>query len=321
VGRSAIVGRSPGRLAWIRLRRDRVAMVSGVVVAIFALVALFAGPIVQLYGHLTGHPGITAADMFPDQLDAIGYPLGYLGGITPGHWFGLEPGLGRDVFIQLVYGARTSLGIAGVASVLAISIGTVIGIVAGYTGGRVDAFISWVTDVMLAFPFIIFALAAIPIVNTMVTGSVQLNPGVGVRIFTLVAVLVVFGWMSTTRLVRGQVLSLREREFVDAARVAGAGTRHMVFRELLPNLWAPILITFSLALPQYVTAEAALSFLNIGVTEPVPDWGRMIFDSAQYVQADPAYTAFPGIAIFVLVLAFNLFGDSLRDALDPKTTR
>ena len=174
---------------------------------------------------------------------------------------------------------------------------------------------------MLAFPFIIFALAAIPIVNTMMTGSVRLNPGVGVRIFTLVTVLVVFGWMSTARLVRGQVLSLREREFVDAARVAGAGTGHMVFRELLPNLWAPILITFSLALPQYVTAEAALSFLNIGVTEPVPDWGRMIFDSAQYVQADPAYTAFPGVAIFVLVLAFNLFGDSLRDALDPKTTR
>ena len=152
----------------------------------------------------------------------------------------------------------------------------------------------------------------------MVTDSPGANSPV---LFATLAVLVVFGWMSTARLVRGQVLSLREREFVDAARVAGAGTGHMVFRELLPNLWAPILITFSLALPQYVTAEAALSFLNIGVTEPVPDWGRMIFDSAQYVQADPAYTAFPGVAIFVLVLAFNLFGDSLRDALDPKTTR
>jgi len=142
-----------------------------------------------------------------------------------------------------------------------------------------------------------------------------------VRIATLIGVLVLFGWMSTARLVRGQVLSLREREFVEAARAAGAGTTHMVFRQLLPNLWAPILITLSLSLPQFVAAEAALSFLNIGVTEPVPDWGRMIFDSAQYVQGDPAYATFPALALFVLVLAFNLFGDSLRDALDPKETR
>lgn len=316
-----IVGRSPGQLAWMRLRRDRVAVVSAVVLACFAAAAILADVIVWAYGHATGQPGIRAGDQFPDRLDFIGYPLGYLGGITPQHWLGVEPGLGRDVFIQLVYGARTSLGIAAVASALSTTLGVVIGTVAGYVGGRLDAFVSWVTDVMLAFPFIIFALAAIPIVNTLVTGSVVLSPGVGVRIATLVGVLVLFGWMSTARLVRGQVLSLREREFVEAARAAGARTPHMIFHQLLPNLWAPILITFSLALPQYVTAEAALSFLNIGVTEPVPDWGRMIFDSAQYVQADPAYTAFPGLAIFVLVLAFNLFGDSLRDALDPKAVR
>jgi peptide/nickel transport system permease protein len=273
------------------------------------------------YGAVTGQPGIGAADQFSARLDGLGYPLGYLGGITADHWLGLEPGLGRDVFIQLVYGARTSLGIAVAASVLSTMLGVVVGIVAGYVGGRFDAFVTWATDVMLAFPFIIFALAAIPIVNTIVTGSVLISPSVGIRIATLIGVLVIFGWMSTARLVRGQVLSLREREFVEAARAAGAGTGHMVFRQLLPNLWAPILITFSLSLPQYVTAEAALSFLNIGVTEPVPDWGRMIFDSAQYVQADPAYTTFPGLAIFVLVLAFNLFGDSLRDALDPKAAR
>jgi peptide/nickel transport system permease protein len=205
--------------------------------------------------------------------------------------------------------------------VLSTTLGVAIGTVSGYIGGRFDAFVSWVTDVMLSFPFVIFALAAIPIVNTMATGSVQISPGVGLRIATLIAVLVTFGWMGTARLVRGQVLSLREREFVEAARAAGAGTWHMVRHQLLPNIWAPILITFSLSLPTYVTAEAALSFLGIGVTEPVPDWGRMIYDSAQYVQADPAYTAFPGLAIVLLVLAFNLFGDSLRDALDPKATR
>jgi peptide/nickel transport system permease protein len=197
----------------------------------------------------------------------------------------------------------------------------IIGTAAGYVGGRVDAAITWLTDLMLAFPFVIFALAAIPIINTVITGSVQQMPGIWARIGTLVGVLVLFGWMSTARLVRGQVLSLREREFVEAARAAGAGTGHMVFRQLLPNLWGPILVTFSLSLPQYVTAEAALSFLNIGVTEPVPDWGRMIFDSATYLQSNPAYTFFPGMAIFVLVLSFNLFGDSLRDALDPKASR
>jgi peptide/nickel transport system permease protein len=317
----AIVGRSPGQLAWMRLKQDRVAVVSAAVLAVFAFAAVFADLIVLAYGAITGQPGIGSTDQFSDRLDAIGYPLGYLGGITADHWLGLEPGLGRDVLIQLVYGARTSLGIATIASLLSTSLGVVIGMTAGYVGGRFDAFVSWITDVMLAFPFILFALAAIPIVNTIVTGSVMLSPGVGVRIATLIGVLVLFGWMSTARLVRGQVLSLREREFVEAARAAGAGTIHMIFRQLLPNLWAPILITFSLALPQYVTAEAALSFLNIGVTEPVPDWGRMIFDSVQYVQFDPAYTAFPGLAIFLLVLAFNLFGDSLRDALDPKATR
>jgi peptide/nickel transport system permease protein len=316
-----IEGRSPLALAWMRLRSDRVAVVSFSVFALFALFAVFADLIVFVYGILTGHHGIGKSDAFPDRLDTLGYPLGYLGGITPQHWFGIEPGIGRDVFIQLVYGARTSLGIAAVASVLSIALGVVMGTVAGYLGGWVDAIISWLIDLLLAFPFVIFSLAAIPIVNTMITGSVQETPGVMARIATLVGVLCVFGWMSTARLVRGQVLSLREREFVEAARASGAGTAHMVFRQLLPNLWAPILITFSLALPQYVTAEAALSFLNIGVTEPVPDWGRMIFDSAAYLQSDPAYTFFPGVAIFVLVLAFNLFGDSLRDALDPKSLR
>jgi peptide/nickel transport system permease protein len=300
----------------MRLRRDKVAVVSFVVLAFFLVFAVFADPIVWGYQWITG-----ASRPEPPLLDGLGYPLGYLGGISWRHWFGVEPAFPRDIFIQLVYGARTSLGIAAVAAVLSTSLGVIIGTVAGYVGGWVDSVISWVIDLLLAFPFVIFALAAIPIVNTLISGSVYKSPSVPARIGTLVGVLVFFGWMSTARLVRGQVLSLREREFIEAAHAAGAGTWHMVFRELLPNLWAPILITFSLALPQYVTAEAALSFLNIGVSEPVPDWGRMIFDSASYLQSDPAYTFFPGMAIFILVLSFNLFGDSLRDALDPKSSR
>ena len=310
----AVVSRSPGQLAWARLRKDKVALCSAVVLALFALVAIFADVIEWAYG-------FDKKTTFPDKLDSLGYPYGYLGGISGEHWFGVEPGLGRDVFLQLIFGTRTSLGIAITAATLSTTTGVVVGVLAGYLGGWVDSALSWVMDVMLAFPFIIFALAAIPIVNTLITGSVQRTPSVGVRIATLVGVLVAFGWMSTARLVRGQVLSLREREFVDAARASGASIRHMVFRQLLPNLWAPVLVTFSLAVPQYVTAEAALSFLNIGVTEPVPDWGRMIFDSSRYAMFDPAYTFFPGFAIFLLVLSFNLFGDSLRDALDPKSSR
>jgi peptide/nickel transport system permease protein len=137
----------------------------------------------------------------------------------------------------------------------------------------------------------------------------------------LIGVLVVFGWTGTARLVRGQVIALREREFVEAARAAGAGGFHILFRQLLPNLWAPILVSFSLAVPSYVTGEAALSFLGIGIVEPTPDFGRMIYDSLPYLQTDPAYVFFPGIVIFALVLAFNLFGDALRDALDPKSSR
>lgn len=317
----ASAGRSPAGLAWARFRQDRVGVVSAVVLGGFVTIALFADLVVLAYGWATGQPGIGPGDQFPHLLDDIGYPLGYLGGVSAEHWLGVEPGLGRDIFVQLVYGARTSLGIAGVAAVLSTALGAVLGLFAGYVGGKLDAVISWITDVMFAFPFLIFALAAIPIVNTLATGSVLLSPSVGVRIATLIGVLVLFGWMSTARLVRGQVLSLREREFVEAARAAGAGTTHMLFRQLLPNLWAPILITLTLSLPQLVAAEAALSFLNIGVAEPVPDWGRMIFDSAQYVQSDPAYTLFPALALFLLVLAFNLFGDSLRDALDPKEIR
>jgi peptide/nickel transport system permease protein len=317
----AIVGRSPGQLAWMRLRRDRVAIVSLWVLAGFVLVAVLA-PLIELvydYSPLRQDSGL---------LDGTGLPLGYLGGITFGtdntshhiHIFGVQPVLGRDLFMQIVYGLRTSLLIATVSTVLATMLGIVVGIVAGYFGGWIDSVISWFVDYMLAFPFFLFSLAVIPVVNTRLadaSGEVSATK----RVLTIIAVFMFFGWMYTARLVRGQVLSLREREYVDAARAAGAPVRHILFRQLLPNLWAPILITFSLSVPATVTAEGALAFLNIGVIEPTPDLGRLINDSSNYIFADPAYLLIPGITIFVLVLAFNLFGDSLRDALDPRSSR
>ena len=306
--------RAPGQLALSRLRHDQVAIVSATVLALIAMVAACADVIAAMYGH-------SKDAVFPQLLDDFGFPLGFNGGISGEHWLGVEPGVGRDVFLQLVYGARTSLGIAVLSATLATALGVVIGLAAGYLGGLVDSAVSWLIDLFLAFPFIIFALAAVPIVNTMITGSPQLSPGAPGRIATLVAVLVLFGWMGTARLVRGQVLSLRERAYVDAARVAGAGPWRIMTRELLPNLRGPILVTFSMTVPAYIQAEAALSFLNIGVTEPVPDWGRMIFYSIPYARSDWTYTFFPGAALFVVVLAANLLGDSLRDALDPKAAR
>jgi peptide/nickel transport system permease protein len=312
-GIGEIQGRSPGRLAWLRLKRNRVAVVSGITMIFFMVLAL-AAPLVELVY------GVDPQQQFQHELNSFGMPLGYLGGISGEHWFGLEPGLGRDIFIRMIYGMRTSLFIALAAAIITTVIGVVAGVLAGYAGGKVDAVISWIVDFALAMPFLIFALAVMPTIVLRFYGPREEIPG-WFRVTVLIGVFAVFGWTGTARLVRGQVFSLREREFVEAARACGAGMGHILFRQLLPNLWAPILVTFSLAVPAYITGEAALSFLGIGITEPTPDFGAMIFRSLSYLETDPAYVFFPGITIFLLVLAFNLFGDALRDALDPKAAR
>ncbi|MEV1144869.1 ABC transporter permease [Micromonospora sp. NPDC049799] len=311
--RKTFVGRSPGQLAWARLRRDRTAMVSGCVLVVLVTMALAAPLISRLYG-------VGPNEQFQQLLDGNGMPLGYAGGITGDHWFGLEPRLGRDIFIRMIYGMRTSLSIAFAAALVTTTIGVITGILAGYLGGAVDAVLSWITDVALALPFLIFALAVVPTVALRFYGAREEVPA-WFQVTVLIAIFAVFSWTSTARLVRGQVISLREREFVEAARASGAGLGHIMFRQLLPNLWAPVLVAFSLAVPQYITGEAALSFLGIGILEPTADFGRMIFQSIPYLQTDPAYVLFPGVTIFLLVLAFNLFGDALRDALDPKSSR
>ncbi len=308
----AIVGRSPGQLAWIRLKRDRVALISGIVLAVMFVLALAAPLISALYGQ-------NATDQHSELLDESGYPLGYLGGISGSHWLGLEPQLGRDVLMQLIYGMRTSLFIAFAAAVITVGVGIVIGIVAGYAGGVVDSVINWFIDLVLAFPFFIFCLAAIPVITNKFYGE-RADVSALFRVGLIIGVFACFSWTYPARLVRGQVLSLREREFVEAARAAGAGMGHILFRQLLPNIWAPILVVFSLNVPQFITGEAALSFLNIGVVEPTPDLGRMINNGTSFLQTEPFYTMVSGATILVLVLAFNLFGDSIRDALDPKSS-
>jgi peptide/nickel transport system permease protein len=307
------VGRSPGQIAWARLKADRTAMVCMVIVGVTILIGMFAPVVSWLYG-------ISPDETFTSMLTGDAVPKGYLGGLSGDHWLGLEPRLGRDLMMQVVYGIRTSLTIAFLAAILSTVLGVVMGVVAGYLGGWVDNVIGWVIDMLLALPFIIFALAAMPAIQAAVYTPRE-APSPFFKMVTLVIVFTVFGWVGTARLVRGQVLSLREKEYVEAARAAGAGTMHILFKQLLPNLWAPILVTFSLAVPGYITAEGALGFLTIGIVEPTPDLGRMISQSSNWLSADPMYFLIPAGTLFLLVLTFNLFGDAVRDALDPKTRR
>ncbi|MBG0829480.1 ABC transporter permease [Planomonospora sp. ID67723] len=310
-------GRSPGRLMWLRFRRDRTGVASAAVVVFFLLVAALAPAISWLYGK---DPYTLYGQDTPGLLNDFGYPVLPNGGVSSEFWFGIEPNLGRDVFMQLVYGIRTSLLIAAAATVLVTAIGIVMGIVAGYAGGKTDYAIGRVIDITLSFPSTLFIIAFMPVVENVFVSPDEETP-VWLRAVTLIVMLTAFQWAGIARILRGQVLSLREREFVEAARVTGASPARIIFKELLPNLWTPILIQATLLLPALVTAEAALSFLGVGMIEPIPDWGRMFLRGTQVYHNDITYLIFPGVALLIFVIAFNLLGDSVRDAFDPKIKR
>ncbi len=308
-GGPAIEGRSLGRIAWTRLKRDRVAMGGGIVIIALILIAIFAPWIVKLLGHPPNeyHQNLTGDNNLP---------VGKWGGINRHFLLGVEPQNGRDMFSRILYGSRISLLIAFLATLLSVLIGTVMGMIAGYKGGWVDSLISRAMDVFLAFPLLLFALALVGVIPDHAFGL----RGNGLRIAILVFIIGFFNWPYIGRIVRGQALSLREREFVEAARSLGARNGYIIFREILPNLVAPVLVYSTLLIPTNILFEAALSFLGVGVQAPTATWGGMLSSAAQtYYQVDPAFMIIPGLAIFVTVLAFNLFGDGLRDAFDPKT--
>lgn len=239
------------------------------------------------------------------------------GGMSPQHPLGVEWGTGRDIFGQLIYGLRISLIIASSATLITVVLGTIIGIFAGYAGGMTDTIIGRIMDLILAFPFLLIILALSGVLTQRLTslGVPEGNPS---RILYLILVMSVFGWPYLARIVRGQVLSLREREFVEAAVAMGAKRQRILFGEILPNLWAPILVYATLTLPAYIGLEAALSFLGVGVQAPETTFGKMLAESAAFFKTVPTYLIFPGATLVVLVVAFNLFGDAVRDALDPK---
>ncbi len=303
-----IEGRSPGRIAWGRLKRDKVALTGGVVVLLLILSAIFAPLLTAAFGHPVDQP-------HPDQIDPnLGLPKGAFGGMSSDFLLGVDPTFGRDVFSRILYGAQISLLVAFLSAGVSLCIGVLMGVAAGYFGGWVDAAISRVMDVLLAFPQLLFSIALVSVMPDSLFGL----SGSGVRMLILVMVIGFFGWPYIGRIVRGQALSLREREFVDAARSLGAGGVYILLRELLPNLVAPILVYTTLIIPTNILNEAALSFLGAGVKPPTPSWGQMLSDATRIYQVDPTYMVVPGLAIFITVLAFNLFGDGLRDALDPK---
>ncbi|MYW68985.1 ABC transporter permease subunit [Streptomyces sp. SID8379] len=308
---------SPGKLAWRRFKRDRTGVISAYVVAFFFLIAICAPLIAKLYGK---NPYTTYGMNVPGLLNDFGFPVKANGGISGQFWFGLEPQLGRDVFSFLLYAIRNSLLIAAVATILTTLLGIVIGLTAGYLGGKTDYFVGWVIDILLAFPQTLFFIAFWPVVISIFV-SPEDNTPVWLTVVSLILVMTAFGWSSVARLLRGEVLALREREFVEAAKVTGASPARIIFKELLPNLWTPILIQATLALPMYVTTEAGLAFMGVGLTNPTPDWGVMLQNGAKNYQEDITFMLFPGLTMVIFVLAFNLLGDSVRDAMDPKTKR
>jgi len=290
----AIEGRSPWLLGWQRLRRDRVAMISLVVIALIVLMAIFA----PLFTALTGHP---PNEQYRDiGLTADGLPKGP----SSQFWLGTDD-LGRDILVRIAYGARVSLLVGVVSTGIAVTIGVVVGLAAGFFGGVVDTLLARLVDVALTMPFLLVAIALVSITGPSLT----------------ITILVIgfFSWASVARIVRGQVLSMREREFVEAARSLGASDPRIMFVDILPNVLAPVIVYTTLLIPVVIVTEAALTFLGLGLPPPTADWGGMISDGQQYYTTAWWFIMFPGVALLLTTLAFNLFGDGVRDAFDPRS--
>lgn len=306
---AAVAGKSPRQLFWERFKRDRAALSGLAVIVLLALIAIFAG-VVSNYG--IGHG---PNDLFQREMtDEFGLPRGPNSDFI----FGADTA-GRDLFVRVLYGARTSLLIAVVATGIAVFIGVVLGLVAGYFRGFSDTVISRMTDIVLALPLLLLAIGISAACGTTKEGCLGglVEPGLPLVIF----VIALFSWPYIARIVRGNVLSIREKEFVEASRSLGAGHFRIMFREVLPNLVAPIIVYATLLVPANILFEAALSFLGLGVPQETPSWGRMLSDAAGVFEVAWWLMLFPGLFLVATTLAFNLLGDGLRDALDPRTGR
>ena len=293
---AGVSARSPWRLSVERLRHDRTAIITGGIIVLIVALAVGA-PLVSM---LVGHPPDTQyrdIGLTPDGLPKP--PNGTF-------WLGTDD-LGRDLMVRIAYGARISLMVSVVSTAATVLLGTLVGIAAGYYGGVVDTILSWLIDLVLSFPFLLLVIALVSITGPSLT--------------LLVGVIALFGWSVVARVVRGQTLSLRRREFVEAALSLGASDVRIMTLDILPNVVAPIIVYTSLLIPSFVVLESTLSFLGLGVPPPTPTWGGMLSDSVTYYRQAWWYVVFPGLALLTTTLAFNLFGDSIRDAFDPRADR
>jgi ABC-type dipeptide/oligopeptide/nickel transport system permease subunit len=302
-----VAARSPLELFWRRLRSDKVAMTALIFIVVLIVCAILAPLIVKLTGQRPPNEQSTK------YLDSFGTPSGP----STDNWFGVDP-LGRSVFSRVLYGARVSLEVALGATAVSVTIGVTVGLIAGFFRGWVDTVLSRIIDILLAFPILLLAIglaSACSLGNGCLGGLLQ--PGK----WLVMLVIAFVNWTYIARIIRGQVLSMREKEFVDASRSLGASNRRILFKELLPNLVAPIIVYSTLIIPQNVLFEAALSFLGVGVQPPDASWGQMIADATEIFDTAWWYMLFPGAALLLTVLAFNLLGDGLQDALNPRASR
>lgn len=305
-GQGQVAARSPLQLFWRRFRRDKVALAALVFIVLLVLMAIFAPLIRSLAG--APEPGTTATD----ALDEFGLPSGP----SSTHLFGVD-NVGRDIFARVLDGARVSLMVAFIGTGLSVTIGVTMGMIAGFFRGWVDTGIARVIDILLAFPVLLLGLGLASACATKegcLGGTLQ--PGLTIVIF----IIVLANWPYVARIIRGQVLSLREKEFVEASRSLGAGNLRIIFREILPNLVAPIIVYTSLFIPANILLEASLSFLGVGVNDR-PSWGQMLSEATSQLDSAWWFMFFPGMALVLTVLAFNLVGDGMQDALNPKGSR
>jgi ABC-type dipeptide/oligopeptide/nickel transport system permease subunit len=289
-----IEGRSPWRLAYERLRKDRAAKIALATILVIVLLAILAPVFAKILGHGPNQQFIDIGQ------NANGGPVPPSGTF----WLGTDNN-GRDLFVRILYGARISLLVGVLATGISVVLGVLFGLTAGYIGGFVDTVIARFIDVMLSIPFLILAIS-IAFIS-------------GASLWLVIGIIGVLSFTYPARIVRGQVISIKGREFVEAARALGAGPWRIMFVDILPNVMAQVIVYATLLIPLAIVAEASLSFLGVGVPPPTADWGSMINDAAGWYQYGYWwFLLFPCLALLITTLAFNIFGDSVRDALDPR---
>jgi peptide/nickel transport system permease protein len=326
---SAVKARGYWELIWLRLKQDRVALAGGIFILLLFLLAFVGAPLAE---RALGHG--------PDDINTVG-GLDPSSGQPVGPWtrvstepypgaegnfedtlyiLGADSYLGRDMFLRLLYGAQASLEVALLATLFSVWLGTIMGLIAGYYRGSTDAVVSRLTEISMAFPVLLFVIAVAATVGDRlneITFAGLLHPGV----FTLVIIFGLFGWFYPARIIRSQILSLREKEFIEAARMTGASDLRIMTSHLLPHLVAPLIVYSTLLVATNVIAEAGLSFLGLGIPAPTASWGNLLAEGPNFYLAQPWLMVWPGLAILLTTLAFNLLGDGLRDAFDPRHAR